>query len=652
MRRTYINPLLAVDTPDPFVLKHLGVYWCYCTGSASTSQRFPVLSSQDLLTWNTHGGAMHPLEEEYSEYWAPEVRFWRGKFYLYYSTGDGSKMHLRVAVADQPDGPFTDSGRQLTSDEFAIDPHVFEDDDGQCWLFYATDFLEHTHIGTGTVRDRMIDPFTLAGKPSPVVRAKYSWQLFDPERKEKGGVRWHTVEGPTVLKHKGLYYLMFSGGNWKNSSYGVGYAVSATIHSDQEWEQLCDGTRVLPLLRTVPGVMGPGHNSVVRGPDNRQLYCVYHRWDAEIRGRVLSIDPLEWIGDELSVFGPTTVPQPAPNLARTGLPGCWNVVSGNWSFRHAYCLQHSASGYSEVRHAVEVRTGFVVECNVKAFQHSGGGSLGLIVSDIRGTQLWALLSGSGFYLSHQPEWDHSTNCSTDSGTAILPLESFHLIRLEASGFILKVSTANSVMRHKATLQQRPLFIGLFTNALAGEFRGFSVTRGWQDTFEDPDEGLAELAFEAESGAWAILSMALHHHASFESGAIFKLVSGDAYEFVVNVRREQGSKGCYGFFPASPSDGRGPLVAVVQRAEGWELCLDRSGRGELTGSDVLASLPFEFDIDQYQQFGFTLTNGIMAIRWRGTPLCEVAADSPGRRVGLFAQGRASFDMVRVTELRFN
>jgi hypothetical protein len=29
----------------------------------------------------------------------------------------------------------------------------------------------------------------------------------------KGGVKWHTIEGLSVLKRKGMYYQMYSGGN-------------------------------------------------------------------------------------------------------------------------------------------------------------------------------------------------------------------------------------------------------------------------------------------------------------------------------------------------------------------------------------------------------------------------------------------------------
>ncbi|MGH9903139.1 MAG: glycoside hydrolase family 43 protein, partial [Pyrinomonadaceae bacterium] len=353
---TYLNPVHDGPCPDPFVLKFGGEYWAYCTGFRHDGRAFGVLHSRDLVRWRELGGAMEPLAGGHTCYWAPEVVYDNGRFLMYYSVGDEERMEIRVATATRPEGPFADSGHRLTNEDFAIDAHVFVDRDGTRHLFYATDFLEHTHIGTGTVRAPLIDPFTLAGDPRPVTRARFDWQVYDPERKEKGGVRWHTVEGPFVLRRKGKYYQMFSGGNWQNLTYGVSYATSERIEAEGEWEQACDGSRVLPILRTVPGkVTGPGHNSVVRGPDNRQSYCVYHRWAEDGRERVLAIDPLDWSGERMLVVGPTTTPQPAPIIPtfadffdgeREGdfadLGDGWECRGGRWSVRNGEAVQEDA----------------------------------------------------------------------------------------------------------------------------------------------------------------------------------------------------------------------------------------------------------------------------------------------------------------------
>lgn len=315
---TYLNPVHRSPCPDPFVLKHRSEYWCYSTGLQPDGRAFGIHHSTDLVHWRDVGGALERLIAgtlPYPDicYWAPEVVDDGGdKFYLYYSVGNEENMQIRVAQAEQPSGPFVDSGKRLTREPFAIDAHVFTDDDGSRYLFYATDYFDHDRIGTGTAVDRLLDWFTLARQPRPVTRARYDWQVYDPQRKEKGGVRWHTLEGPFVLKHQGRYYQMFSGGNWQNDTYGVGYAVTDDILTPNEWDQ-----QPLPILRSRPteGVIGPGHNSVVRGPDERELFCVYHRWEADLNARVLAIDRLNWEGDQLVVHGPTTTPQPAPTAA-------------------------------------------------------------------------------------------------------------------------------------------------------------------------------------------------------------------------------------------------------------------------------------------------------------------------------------------------
>lgn len=308
--RTYLNPVYPRSFPDPFVLKFRGEYWGYCTGFWNDGRAFGILHSRDLVEWKERPGAMEPLPGGHTCYWAPEVTYADGRFYLYYSVGNEERMEIRVAVAEHPAGPFTDSGRRLTNEPFAIDAHVFLDRDGTRWLFYATDFLTHSHIGTGTVRDRMIDPFTLAGDPRPVTLPRHDWHVYHPNRPEKGGVRWHTVEGPFVLEREGVYYQMFSGGNWQNPTYGVSYATTEEgPRSLAEWTQ-----EELPILRTTGEVVGPGHNSVVRGPDNRQLWCIYHRWSPDSSARVLAIDPLDWEGRRMRIAGPSTTPQPVPRL--------------------------------------------------------------------------------------------------------------------------------------------------------------------------------------------------------------------------------------------------------------------------------------------------------------------------------------------------
>ena len=74
--------------------------------------------------------------------------------YLYYSFGDGSSMQIRMAVSESIVGPFEDCGVRLASQDFAIAPHVVNENYGRRWLLYVTDFLLLSPIGTGNIRDQ------------------------------------------------------------------------------------------------------------------------------------------------------------------------------------------------------------------------------------------------------------------------------------------------------------------------------------------------------------------------------------------------------------------------------------------------------------------------------------------------------------------
>src|SRR5215210_2250037 len=117
------NPVFDHSFPDPFVLKHRGQYFAYCTGIAADGRCFGRLTSYDLVNWHELPGAMLPLATGAPYYWAPEVTYYKSRFYLYYSVGNETLMSIRVAVADGPDGDFVDAGIELTKQDFAIDPH-------------------------------------------------------------------------------------------------------------------------------------------------------------------------------------------------------------------------------------------------------------------------------------------------------------------------------------------------------------------------------------------------------------------------------------------------------------------------------------------------------------------------------------------------
>ena len=313
MRTHYQNPVYDQYMADPFVLQHEGQYYAYGTGVLSPEGwAFPVLHSTDLVSWQPRGWSLIPPGGH--EFWAPEVAYQDGVFYMYYSArGIDDKDHqLRVATHTSPLGPFRDTGRVLVPDQpFTIDAHPFQDRDGQWYMFYSQDFLtldDPYRVGTGIVVDRMLDMLTLAGEARVVIRPHADWQLFKAQRSMYGAVYdWYTIEGASLRFHNGLYYCFFSGGAWEHDNYGISYVIADQVmgpYSLPPWDPQV-------LLRSVPErVIGPGHNSFTRSPDGKQEFIVYHAWDPGMTARRMCIDPLYWDNGIPVVHGPTWTPQP------------------------------------------------------------------------------------------------------------------------------------------------------------------------------------------------------------------------------------------------------------------------------------------------------------------------------------------------------
>jgi beta-xylosidase len=279
--KTYRNPLLPDrEIADPFVLRVDGKYYLYPT---SDSRGYEVFVSNDLVHWERKARA---FRDPRGGDWAPEVfhnQRGDGKFYLYYTDNmPGEKrgpLHkqIGVAVADSPLGPFTDKGALAPE---SIDADLFQDDDGSLYLSY----VELTG-GFKIIVQPMADPLTRKGEHKVAIRPTEAWEKCSGE----------VTEGPFMLKHKGTYYLTYSGTGADSPNYGIGYATSKSPTGP--FVKYAGN----PIAHRGGKVLGPGHHCIVTGPDGK-LWLVYHqKWNAEQNfHRFLAIDPI-WF-DEAGVL--------------------------------------------------------------------------------------------------------------------------------------------------------------------------------------------------------------------------------------------------------------------------------------------------------------------------------------------------------------
>ena len=251
-------------------------YYLYAT---TDTRGYEVFLSDDLVHWERKARV---FRDPRGGDWAPEVFHnarGDGKYYLYYTDNAaedrrslGNKQ-IGVAVASTPLGPFEDKAVLAAN---SIDADPFQDDDGKLYLYYV-----NLSGGFKILGQAMTDPLTKKGEPRVLIHPTEAWE------KRSGEV----TEGPFMLKHNGVYYLMFSGTGADSPDYGIGYATSKSPL----------GPFVKypgnPIVHRGGQVLGPGHHCVIQGPDGK-LWLVYHqKWSADKSfHRFLAIDPL-WFDD-------------------------------------------------------------------------------------------------------------------------------------------------------------------------------------------------------------------------------------------------------------------------------------------------------------------------------------------------------------------
>jgi len=291
--QTFTNPVLNVDFPDPFVLKVGDRYYAYATNG--NDKQVQTATSKDLVHWTLGPDALPKVGtwDFPGSTWAPEVLSRAdGTYVLYYTASSGTQCVGR-AVASTPLGPFVDSfsGPLVCQkgDGGSIDPDPF---DG--YLYWKND---GNSIGQPTriwAQRLSPDGLRLVGLRRAI--------------EQNGNQVWEgsVVEGPTMWKHDGRYYLFYSGGDYANDDYAVGYATCKGPLGP------CTDAPENPILKTSCRAHGPGHNSLIEVGD--QTWIVYHAWLPNHRGdkRVLWIDKLDWQDGKPVVHGPTCTAQAAP----------------------------------------------------------------------------------------------------------------------------------------------------------------------------------------------------------------------------------------------------------------------------------------------------------------------------------------------------
>jgi len=235
-------PVIAGFFPDPSICRSGDDYYLVCS-SFEYSPGVPIFHSRDLYRWEQIGNVLAgPVAPNPSQgVYAPTIRHHDGRFWMI--TTDVGRLHdgHLITHATRPEGPWSEP--VPVAGTLGIDPDLAWDDDGDCYLTYAS-FRE----GGGIVQVR-IDPET--GRT--LSDTYLVWR----------GTGLSNTEAPHLYHVGEHWYLLVAEGGTER-----GHAVTvARGPSPQGPFEACPANPILSHRSTGHPVQNTGHADLVRSPD-------------------------------------------------------------------------------------------------------------------------------------------------------------------------------------------------------------------------------------------------------------------------------------------------------------------------------------------------------------------------------------------------
>lgn len=300
----YRNPIRTGMFPDPSICR-VGNDYYMANSSFIFFPCIPISHSTDLIHWEIIGHAITNPEwagidelEGGRGYWAPDISYHNGRFYVcatYRLNDTGTVYRKQIVVSsERPEGPYS---KPAIIDEDGIDPSIFHDEDGKCYMLLnrGARIFELNEAATKQIGKAQL--------------------LFYGDQKR-------APEGPHLLKKDGYYYLFEAEG-------GTGEGHRITVSRAKELFGVYEPCPYNPIMRqedpTAP-IQRCGHGKPVM-TQNGEWYMVYlcgRQIDGKysMLGRETALDPITWTADGWPLVnmrkGPSYL-QKKPNLPENHL---------------------------------------------------------------------------------------------------------------------------------------------------------------------------------------------------------------------------------------------------------------------------------------------------------------------------------------------
>ena len=323
---TYRNPVISGDFPDPTVIRVGDTY--YAAGTSSEwGPPYRLFQSKDLVNWESLGGLFKEMPDwTMGSYWAPELFYKDGTYYVYYTARrkTDQKSFIGVGTTKDISQGFTDHGVIVEWTNEAIDAFVIELD-GKLYM---------TWKAYGLDRGKTIELLCSELTPDGLSLKGDVWTLLTADRNswEEGG-----IEGQCLVKKGDYIYMFYAGAGCcgRGCNYQTGVARAKDIRGP--WERYEQN----PILVGDDYWRCSGHGTLVE-TTNQKYFFLYHAYNAETNvytGRECLLDEILWdkktgwpyfrYGETPSLQAetpyPGTIQEKITHTTTSSIPWIWDV---------------------------------------------------------------------------------------------------------------------------------------------------------------------------------------------------------------------------------------------------------------------------------------------------------------------------------------
>ncbi len=234
-----------IQIRDPYILVHDGMYYLYGTTDkncwSDKGTGFDSYKSKDLENWEGPFTAFKPSEDFWADrhFWAPEVYFYNGRFYMFASFKSPSHSRAtQILVSNAPDGEFEPlTGSPITPEGWECLDGTMYIEDREPWMVFCREWTEVIDGEMYAVKLKK-DLTGTDGEPILLFRSSQApWTVGAKQNVNGKDCLAYVTDGPNLYKTKdGSLLMLWSCGGKKG--YAIGLAKSSNGKINGEWTHL------------------------------------------------------------------------------------------------------------------------------------------------------------------------------------------------------------------------------------------------------------------------------------------------------------------------------------------------------------------------------------------------------------------------------